>query len=1321
MVRAMRRSALREIRQSLGRYLAILAIVGLGVGFFAGLRMCQPSMAETGIGYLEQYRLYDFRLLSTLGFTEEDEAYFAGLDGVAGAEGSVYADFLADLDGEERVLKAHSITEGVNCLELISGRMPQASGECVGDDRFFTEEDIGQAIPLSGTNDEDTRELFAHESYTLVGLVTSPYYLNYERGTAAIGDGSVAGFVYIPEDGFDFEAYYEIFLTLDDAAPPYSQTYSDQIDALKAAMEDRTEERAALRYETLYSDAMEELRDGERELADGWADYDRELADVSDELADAYRELTDGEAEYADGLADYEQGKKDYAQGLLDYADGEQKIADAQQELADARQEIADAETELADGWTEYYDGKAEAEEELADALRKLEDGEREYADGAAEYADGRRKLADAEEEIADGERELADAERKIADAEEEIADGERQLRDGERELDDAWRQLRDARRQLDDAEAELSAARRQLDEGEAQYAQVKALYDTVSQLTAMVNQASPAPMTNESLIAALEAGYLPDVEAAIAAQGGSAAQLTAGWRAAEAQLGAVNETTLGALDAQLETGRAAYRQGQAQYEAGLREYRSGLRQYEDGEAELAQARRDLEEGKKELEDGKRELEEGEAELEEGKKELEDARIELADALVQLQDARQELNDGWAEYYDGKAEAEQELDKALRELNDGEVKLADGRQELADGEAELDDAIAELADAKRELDDAAADLAKAPGELADARQELDDGWKEYRDGAAEADEEFADALRELADGQAELDDAYEQLSELEPADTYVLTRIENTGYSAFDNDTSIIAAISLVFPVFFFLVAALVCMTTMTRMVDEQRTQIGVLKALGYSDGQIVSRYLFYAGSAATAGSVLGYALLSYGLPWIIWQIYGIMYGFADLKFVFSPGLAAISYGAALLCSMGAAYLSCRVELRRQAAELIRPKAPKAGQQIFLEYIPGLWKRLGFLRKVSVRNVFRYRSRLVMMILGIGGCTALLLTGFGIRDSIKSVVDDQYDTITLYDYGVSFSKPQTPETVSAYLAEQGWSAEDALLVHAGSTDVVAPGGTKSVYLTVSSTDTLEGFISLHTTAGEPIPDPESGGVVVNIGLAQKLGIQLGDKIQLRSTDLGTVTVTVSGICENYIQNYVFVSPRTYAEQLGSEPEYQMLCLRSGGDADPYEEGVRLSEGTDVGSVTVNASIRDRVNGMLSRLDYIVLIVVVCAGALAFIVLYNLTNININERIREIATIKVLGFYQSETAAYVFREINMLAVLGSAAGLGMGRALHAFVMAQIQVDGMFFPSRVGWFSYVIAVTLTLVFTGFITLSMRPRLKKIDMAESLKSIE
>ena len=1315
MVKAIYRSSLREIRQSLGRYLAILAIVGLGVGFFAGLRMCQPSMAETGIGYLEQYRLYDFRLLSTLGFTEEDAAYFASLEGVAGAEGAVYADFLADLDGGDQVLKAHSLTEGVNRLELTAGRMPQAPDECVGDNRFFTEADLGRAIPLSESCDEDTRELFACGSYTLVGLAASPYYLNYERGTASIGSGSVAGFVYIPEAGFDCEAYYELFLSLDGAAPPYSQAYSDQIDALKEAMEDRMGDRADLRYDTLYADAMEEIRDGERELADGWQEYDSELADVSAELADAYRELTDGEADYAQGLRDYEQGKRDYAQGLADYADGEQKITDAQLEIEDARQEIAGAQQELADGWQEYYDGKAEAEQELADALRKLEDGEREYAGGVEEYEDGRKKLEDAQREIEDGEEELARAERKIADGERELRDGERQLRDGEEELDSAWRELRDAERELQAGEAELLAAREQLEAGEAQYAQLSVLYQSVCGLTAQINQATGGSMTNEALIDALpnlvQMGLVPEEQAA---------QLSAGWRAAEAQLGAVNETTLGALSASLEEGREACRQGEAQYEAGRRAYLDGLRQYEEGEAELAKARRELEDGKKELADGRRELEDGKKELADGRKELEEGRAELADALIQLQDARKELLDGWAEYYDGKAEAEQELDKALRELHDGEMKLEEGRQELADGEQELRDAVAELADAKVELEDAAAELAKAPGELADARKELDDGWTEYLDGAAEADAEFADARRELDDGQVEIADAYEQLSELEPADTYVLTRMENTGYAAFDNDTSIIAAISLVFPAFFFLVAALVCMTTMTRMVDEQRTQIGVLKALGYSDGQIMGRYLFYAGSAATLGAVLGYALCCYGLPWIIWQIYGIMYSFADLKFVFSPGLAAVSYGAALLCSMGATYLSCRAELKRQAAELIRPKAPRAGQRIFLEYIPALWRRLGFLRKVSVRNVFRYRSRLVMMVLGIGGCTALLLTGFGIRDSIKSVVDEQYESITLYDYGIAFSTPQTPETAGTYLAEQGWPAEDALLAHAGSTDIIAPEGTKSVYLTVSSTDTLEGFISLHSGA-EAIPDPGPGEAVVSAGLAQSLGLQIGTEVQLRSTELGTVTASVSGVCDNYIQNFVFVSPQTYREQLGTEPDYQMLYLRSDGDEDPYEEGVRLSEGEDVGSVTVNASIQDRVNGMLSRLDYIVLIVVVCAGALAFIVLYNLTNININERIREIATIKVLGFYQKEVAAYVFREINMLSLLGSIAGLGMGRALHAFVISQIHVDGVFFPSRVDAFSYIISVGLTLLFTVLITLAMRPRLRKIDMAESLKSIE
>ena len=1368
MVKTLLKSALREIRQSLGRYLAILAIVFLGVGFFAGLRTCQPSMAATGIRYLAEQRLFDFRLLSTLGFTKEDVACFAGLEGIGEARGAVYADFLTEVDeGEELVIKAHSLTEGVNVPQLLAGRMPEAAGECLADLRCFGEEDLGRTLTVSPNNDEDTRELLHCGEYTIVGLVHSPYYLNFERGTSSIGSGSVSGYIYIPEDGFDFEAYYEIFLTMEDPADAYSDAYQAQIDALTPGIEAAVDERADLRYDTIYADAMKEIQDAEVELADGWDEYRSERADAEQELDDAHRELDDGEAEYADGVKDYEQGRADYADGLQEYEDGqreaadaEQEIADAEKELADAEQEIADAEKELADarqelddGWADYEQGRMDAQKELDDAHQKLLDGEKEYADGEIEYADGlrqledgQRELDDAQQQLRDGERELLEGEREFLEGEREFLDGKRELEDGERELAEAKTQLEDAKKQLQEAEAQLEDAKKQLEEGEASYGQVQQLYTSTEQLAQGVGAAMGMPLDAGALIQYLASGAIPElnaaVDAALQGSGSSAAALTAGWQAAESQLGApLSAETIAGLRATLDQGRAEYASGAAEYESGRAEYEAGLAEYEAGEQEIISARQQLEEGRvelekgrRELEEGRRELEEGRAELEKGRRELEDARQELEDGRRELDDARQELDDGWQEYYDGEKEAQEELAKAYRELADGEQEYADGlreyedgvkefqdgQQELADGRQELADAWEKLADARRKLADAKDELAKAPGELADARQELDDGWQEYSDGRAEADAEFADAEAELTDAEQKLADAYEDLRALKHATTYTLTRSENVGYACFENDTSIIEAISVVFPVFFFLVAALVCMTTMTRMVDEQRTQIGVLKALGYSNGQIMSKYLFYSGSAALAGSISGFFAGSYALPWVIWEIYGIIYGFSPLHHVFLPGLMLVSFAAALLCSMGATYLSCRLELKRQAAELLRPKTPRAGRRVFLEYITPLWRRLSFLHKVSVRNVLRYQSRLIMMVLGIGGCTALLVTGFGIRDSIQHVADYQFDEIQLYDYTVAFQDPQTEQSAAAYLTASGWAEEDGKLIHSGSIDVLHGGVSKSVFLVIPADGQLDRFVSLHS-GGEALPCPGVDEVVINIGLAENMGISLGEVIQLRDEDYGTLEVTVSGIADNYVQNYIYLSPETYRKQYDEEPEYNGLYVLGHEGADPYEEGALLLEDDGVSNVAINQATRDQVDSMLSRLDYIVIVVVACAGALAFIVLYNLTNINITERVREIATIKVLGFYRNEVASYVFREINMLSVLGSLAGLLMGKALHAFVMAQIQIDAMYFSSRITALSYAAALCVTMLFTLGISFGMRPRLHKIDMAESLKSIE
>lgn len=1201
MVTTLLKSTLREIRQSLGRYLAILAIIALGVGFFSGLRTCQPAMMATGVSYLDRYDFYDFRLMSTLGFTGEDVEAIAEMEGVESAVGSVYAEFLWQRsEDDDVVLLSHMLTDQIDKAVLVAGRMPQSADECLGDARYFSQEDVGRALKVSEHNAADTRDLLVYDEYTIVGLANSPLYMNFERGTASIGSGSVAAFVLIPEEGFEFEAYHEIYLRMKDSADAYSNAYQQQIDAIKPQVEEMLKKRANLRYDTLYQDALEEIRDGEQELSDGWEEYHTERAEAEQELQDAYADLLDGEKEYADGVADYEQGLREYE---------------------DALKSFVEAEQELKDGWVSYEEGRAEGERELSNARSELEKFEQELMDGYRELSEGRRELEKNQEDLKNARHEMEENEK-----------------------------------QLLYVNTLLETSRQQLEQSEEDYQKTEDLYLSGEQMAASLG------MSVEELFAAENQAA---VEAAFAASGNSWDEFKSGWNMAEERLEAdLTSGTLEKVKDQLNESRTAYEKSK--------------KEYDDNYAKLLK-------GQQELEAAEQKLSAGISQLEVAQK--------------QLDDARNQLGEGWNEYYEGRGEFEQEL--------------LDAERGLLDGEADLKDAKAELADAKTDLD-------TVPGEMQDARQELDEGWIEYEDGFAKAETEFADAEAELRDGEQEIAEAYLELEDLKNPNTYTLTRKENAGYVSFDNDTSIVASVSLVFPIFFFLVAALVCMTTMKRMVDEQRTQIGVLKAIGYSNAQIIGKYLFYSGSAAAIGAVIGYILGSWGMPLIIWEIYGMMYGFAPLKSMFDPLLAVVSIAAALLCSMGTTYLSCRVELTRPAAELIRPKTPKAGKRVFLEYITPIWKRMSFLRKVSVRNVLRYRSRMIMMILGIGGCTALLVTGFGIRDSVSTIADDQYNLITLYDYSVDFRESQTSEQAGEFLSDHGWEPENGLLVHSGSTDIVTENASKSVYLVIPEEGRLDGFISLHSGERE-ISFPEVGNAVITRGLAQNMGIDVGDAVSLRDETLGTIEVTVSDICDHHIFHYVYIAPETYQQQLNSVPEYKTLYVLAHPDADPYAESVQLAGGDEISSISVNAMTRDTVENTLNRLNLIIVVVVAFAAALAFIVLYNLTNINITERVREIATIKVLGFHQNEQAAYVFREINMLSVAASFVGLLMGTALHAFVMEQVKVDGMYFPRQIEPVSYLMSVLLTLLFTVIITNCLRSKLKKIDMAESLKSIE
>ena len=813
----------------------------------------------------------------------------------------------------------------------------------------------------------------------------------------------------------------------------------------------------------------------------------------------------------------------------------------------------------------------------------------------------------------------------------------------------------------------------------------------------------------------------------------------------------------------------------------------------DDAQKELrdqtADARTDLEEAKQKLTDGQKELADGKEQIADAKKQLQQAKQTLAQKQTELNNGRAQLADGRSQLEAGQAQLDSaraqlnaviaaaqsagsqagaesgvsgstaaspaQLQQQLAQLDAQQAVLDAQRNQLESSAAELTAGEKQLAAAKQELSSQEEQLNEQEQKLADAEKELADGQKEYEDGLQTLDEKTADAKEEIADAQKQID-------EIQEPDVYVLGRDTNIGYASYENDSTIVAGIAKVLPFFFFLVAALVCMTTMNRMVEEQRTQIGVLKALGYSEARIMGKYLFYAGSAAWIGSVIGFLIGSTIFPTVIWNAYKIMYHMGDYELMFDPWLAVASLAVALLCSVGVTWLTCRYELMSTAANLIRPKSPKSGRRVWLEHIPFVWNRMSFLAKVSVRNVFRYKQRFFMMVIGIGGCTALLVTGYGIKDTIADIADMQYEEVQLYDMSATLKEgypaadaaageqgiaaagmaeqQANTESASAGTSAVGGevtdsadfseltevlseSSEDWMPFCEISMDLTGRSGVKTANVVIpQDTGAAQEYIRLRTEDGEDIPWPGEEEAVISAKLARKCGIRVGDIVTLRTEDGEKLKVKVTALSRNYIYNYVYISPETWKLDNGSDPVYKSIYIHaSEGTQENRELSEKLLACDAVSAVAVNADMLSQVNKMMGSLDAVVLLIILCAGALAFIVIYNLTNINITERIREIATIKVLGFRPKETASYVFRENVVLTALGTIVGLGAGICLHRFVIANIDVDMVTFQPRVLPFSFVKSILLTFVFMVIVDVVMYLKLERINMAESLKSVE
>lgn len=1003
-----------------------------------------------------------------------------------------------------------------------------------------------------------------------------------------------------------------------------------------------------------------------------------------------------GAAEMTAFYSDYD----DYIDAVIDELEpfGDARAQLRHDDLVDeATEKLDDAQKELNDAKAEADEKLGDARKELADARRKLDDGWKEYDDGKQELADSRVKLDDAKAELEDGEQEYADGVKKYDQAVRDYEKGQKDYADGVKDYEKGAQQLADGA-------DELEAGKEKLDEGQKQ---LDTLGNTVA--GALQNDPNYAGVTGGTIIDELGRG--------------------------DENTAAATDAALDKMRAQLEGGIAQAQQGLAQIDAGIEECDEGLAKID---AKLAALGEDQSEQAAAL---RAVLERQRADTATQRSDLVQRRGEVSAQLSELQSQlaalstvssgsiaanKQQLDQGRADYESGKQQlsagyrdlrdGKKELDKAKKELDEAPQKLADARQELADARKELDDGWKEYYDGEEKYADGEKELADAYIELTDGEKDYREGLREYEDGKAEADEKIADAEEKIAD-------ARRKVADIESCEWYLFSRSYNPGYTGYGQDAERMANLASVFPVIFFLVAALVCLTTMTRMVEEQRVQIGSLKAMGYSGLAISRKYLLYGLLPSLTGGVFGLVIGYILFPKMIFTAYQIMYQMPNIELRAYGGISAYSLLAAVACTTLATLWACLATLRETPASLMRPRTPKAGKRVFLEYIKPLWRKMSFTHKVTARNLFRYQKRFWMTVIGIGGCTALIIAGFGMRSSLLFTMSRQYDDLFHYSAQVTLSSnvlPEERQAVEDFLAGDSHVVNDVPCT-ASSATVITSSYSTTAYVEVMEAGEIGKVIDLlDCKTGEPIT-MEDTGVYIDQKLSELLKVSVGDTFFLDGDARGDVTV--AGIYEHYTGHFIYMTPSYYEQTLhaDSEPNAYLMNFTSD-DTDTcnaiFEKLLSMS-----GVVTTSRmrDTQDTYMHSMERVDFVVVIIILAAAALAMVVLFNLSNINITERQRELATIKLLGFYDKEVSAYVYRENIVLTVFGILMGCFMGHWLHIYLVRSTEIDLMMFGRQTAPSAYVYAAILTMLFSVLVNVLAHFKMKKIDMVESLKSAE
>lgn len=755
----------------------------------------------------------------------------------------------------------------------------------------------------------------------------------------------------------------------------------------------------------------------------------------------------------------------------------------------------------------------------------------------------------------------------------------------------------------------------------------------------------------------------------------------------------------------ELDEGAARLKKAKKELQAGKEQLEKGKKQLKKGRSQLKDAKSQLKAGKKEYAAAKSQLNASKAQLDAVKDQVEQAKAAQAAGIPLSDEVLQQI----AAYDEGMAAYEQGASRLAQE----EKKLTSAEKTIAENEKKLSASQKKIQASESELKAGEKEIAENEKKLEEARKELEQGRRDYQEGKEKAD-------REIAKGEKKIRKAQQEIEDLDEPEWYILDRDSNLSYARYKIDVEKVAAVATVFPIFFFLVAILVTLTTMTRMVEEERIQIGTLKALGYSRRSIISKYLIYCGAATVLGCGIGLAG-GFQLPLVIYKAYASQYALPDLVLKFNVRYAVISCVLEILCTVGATWLACRRNLAEKPAALMVPRAPKAGKRILLERVGILWKHLSFSYKATARNIFRYKKHLFMTIIGIAGCTALMVAGFGMRDSVSRIVHTQYDDIFKYDMKIELTEDATDSTLTGFLENK-----DHVKIAAQTMDLFSGADSDKKKETISTniyvpqnTDTFTEFISLRN--GNTVPFGEDSAIMTQ-KTADELQLSVGDTFVLKNDNGRQREFTLTGITENYVGGYVYMEKSLYETAFGP-PDYNTLLVKSGITGLKAEDRAaeNLQDSTYVASVDFNSQTRESYEGMLDSLNLLVYVLIAFAGALAMVVLYNLTNININERYRELATLRVLGYHHNEVARYIFREIGILSILGTLVGLAAGFVLHRYIILIAESVDFMMGRDVAPLSYVLAAVITLAFSVLVDGMMLIKLRRIEMVESMKAVD